>query len=308
MQFTINSGWAGAVCGHGTMMASRFSAGFGWCPDIPDGRDLVFCDPRVRRLLRRLKSPAKGSVEDNVDLREFFVPYCNRADAVLSPVDACLGLMEYFESRRGRVFRGSPEFVAAMAQRIAAMQGGSGISIRTTMKAIRRFGIPPQRLWDAVQTNGSEILDPSLFAYRRRFRSLRYFRLDDHRPGPSPEQYRDAISERSQHTLENIKSFLQAGFPVSFGFSVPASLSHDADTIEYRGSEQVLGGQATVAVGYEGDQLLIRSGWGSGWGDEGYGQFPFHFVIRGYATDFWSILKPKWLTHDLRCPTVVRDA
>ncbi|HBN08566.1 MAG TPA: hypothetical protein DD435_07915 [Cyanobacteria bacterium UBA8530] len=42
-------------------------------------------------------------------------------------------------------------------------------------------------------------------------------------------------------------------------------------------SEQVFGGHAVLAVGYDDAKkvLIVRNSWGSGWGDKGYFYMPY---------------------------------
>ena len=65
------------------------------------------------------------------------------------------------------------------------------------------------------------------------------------------------------------------------------------------------GGQAVVAVGYDDTHLstsrgalLIRSSWGRGWGDEGYGWLPYAYVEEQLAVDFWTVIRADWLASE----------
>ena len=82
------------------------------------------------------------------------------------------------------------------------------------------------------------------------------------------------------------------------------------------GDAQRLGGQAAVAVGYKSNHfgrgrhaLLIRSSWGSQWGDNGYGRLPCAYVQNQLARDFWTFVSEDWLDPDeFSRPTVIGSA
>jgi C1A family cysteine protease len=66
--------------------------------------------------------------------------------------------------------------------------------------------------------------------------------------------------------------------------------------------DSIIGGQAVVAIGYDdrrpGDYrggLLFRNSWGNAWGENGYGWLPYSYVEHQLASDFWTLLSPKWL-------------
>ncbi len=131
---------------------------------------------------------------------------------------------------------------------------------------------------------------------------MRYVRLDD-------------AESSGGEVLLRVKAFLAAGFPSAFGFSVPNSLSREPDILFRPTIDALLGAQAAVAVGYDDKKyvhsqkpnqadatqqqqagaLLIRSSWGTAWGDAGYGWLPYTFVEARSAVDFWTLLKPDWL-------------
>ena len=98
-----------------------------------------------------------------------------------------------------------------------------------------------------------------------------------------------------------------------FGFTVYSSISQATTTgkIPYPTSgENILGGHAVVAVGYDDTMkikntnpgetettgaMLIRNSWGTDWGSGGYGWLPYEDILRGIAVDWWSLLKNEWV-------------
>jgi len=57
-------------------------------------------------------------------------------------------------------------------------------------------------------------------------------------------------------------------------------------------TEQLLGGHAVLAVGYDDADrhFLVRNSWGDGWGMGGYFTLPYAYLTeRSLSSDFWSI-------------------
>jgi C1A family cysteine protease len=100
-----------------------------------------------------------------------------------------------------------------------------------------------------------------------------------------------------------VRLYLAAGFPFLFGFPVYSTLSAAADIPFPTAFDRGCGGQAVLAVGYDDNRrihstkgaLLIRSSWGEGWGEGGYGWLPYAYVEKQLAVDFWTLLEPGWL-------------
>lgn len=122
------------------------------------------------------------------------------------------------------------------------------------------------------------------------------------------------MSATPAEVLARVKAHLAAGLPSMFGFTVYDSFRE----AEANGgmlpfptpNEQVVGGHAVVAIGYDDAKkignpnpggvetkgaLRIRNSWGKTWGEGGYGWLPYEYVLRGLAIDWWSLLKNEWI-------------
>jgi C1A family cysteine protease len=58
-----------------------------------------------------------------------------------------------------------------------------------------------------------------------------------------------------------------------------------------------------IAAGYDDrwlrgsrGALLVRSSWGSEFGENGYGWLPYAYVEEHLAADFWTLFHPDWIT------------
>jgi C1A family cysteine protease len=264
--------------------------GLGWQPDLHDHRDYgtdhsillpLLAANQDRRALGKSLAP---------DLRAFFPAVKCQGGLAASPAYACAALVEYFQRRiHGKSVDGSALFLYKMARQLERCRGDVGASLRTTLKALVRFGLPPITQSPEIPANFDEVPPAHLFAYSRDYESVAYFRLD--RPVTAPVQ-----------TLSLLKSCLVAGLPVAFGFTVCDNVSLDADIPFPSSFETVVGGQAVVAVGYDDKRRIrsekgairIRNSWGTGWGEDGYGWLPYRYVSGQLANDFWTVLRPDW--------------
>ena len=281
--------------------------GLGWLPDYPDFRDYTAEHEDVRPLLERTKVAAKGkklatpSLPASVDLREWCPPIEDQGELGSCTANAGVGIVEYFERRAsGKHIDASRLFLYKTTRNLLHSTGDTGAFLRTTMKALRLFGTPPEEYWPYVIADFDR--EPSAFCYAfgEEFKAIVYYRLDP-------------AGTAASVLLACVKSHLYAGLPSMFGFTVYQSMSEAASTGKIpvpSSSDKVAGGHAVVVVGYDDNiktknaaagsktftgALLIRNSWGA-WGPmDGYLWLPYEYVLRGLATDWWVLLKSGWV-------------
>jgi C1A family cysteine protease len=271
-------------------MSKYIPRGLGWHRDLPDPRDYTPKHDYVVRLLHDLDST--GDRPKAVDLREYCAEVEDQQALATSTVSAAVAMVRYFQRRAtGGVLEPSRMFVYRTARRLNGWVGDSGLPCRTTLKAIAKYGLPPESMWPYEASRLDREPDAFVFASARSLGPLTYVRLD-------------ARGERPENALETVRRFLAAGFVSQFGFPVCTSLTCDAEIPFPTIFDSVRGGQAVLTVGYDDNRrvrsdkgaLLIANSWGPEWGDGGYGWLPYSYVREQFAADFWTVLAPEWLS------------
>jgi hypothetical protein len=105
--------------------------------------------------------------------------------------------------------------------------------------------------------------------------------------------------EAVEQTADAIEAALAAGCPVVLGFTVYGSFESDAvaqsGVVPMPGpNEPPIGGHAVCLVGYDhaAQLFLMRNSWGPEWGQGGYGQIPYAYVLDpNQASDLWALSK-----------------
>jgi len=204
---------------------------------------------------------------------------------------AAVGLVEYLERRvTGKHMDGSRLFVYKVTRNLLGWTGDTGAYVRTTLKALAKFGVCPERYWP-YQIANLDVEPPAFcYAYGQTARAQQYFRID--RAGAD----RNVV-------LQMVKRLLVIGLPCAFGFVVYDWGNATGEFVMPGSEDRPQGGHAVMAAGYDDNRkigestgaLMIRNSWGTGWGDGGYGWLPYDYLLSGLASDFWTIYRQDFL-------------
>lgn len=292
----LRTGSAAAADG----VTGRIVAG-GWHPDIPDFRDYVLETPAVQQSLRHarlsLTATAPQALPPRIDNRGFCSAIEDQGNLGSCTAQAVVGMMEYMMRRATNQNEElSRLFLYKVTRKLLNWTGDTGAYIRTTMKAVAAFGIPPERHWPYIISRFEQEPDAFLYAYASNYNALNYARLDGYNAnGPG--------------TLASVKQVIATGFAVAFGFPVYSSISQSPYVPYPRPTDSLEGGHAILAVGYDDAVrirnadgsittegcLIFRNSWGPSWGQNGYGYLPYTYVTNQLAVDFWTVFKSEWL-------------
>ncbi len=285
--------------------ATQAPGGLGWLPDYPDFRDYTDGHELVQPLLGRTKvgrAARKEALPPSVDLRAWCPPIEDQGSLGSCTANAGVAILEYFERRAyGKYVEASRLFLYKATRNLLHWTGDRGAFLRTTMKALRLFGVPPEEYWPYVIADFD--VEPTAFCYAfgEDYEAIKYYRLDP--PDTSAKEL-----------LRKVKKHLHSGFPSMFGFTVYNSIGEASGTGKVpmpAPGEGCRGGHAVLAVGYDDDiqttnraagsptykgALLIRNSWGTSWGPMGgYLWLPYEYVLRGLATDWWTLIRSEWV-------------
>ena len=152
-----------------------------------------------------------------------------------------------------------------------------GAQIRDGVKSVVNLGICPESQWTYDIARFTEKPEQGCYEEALKNQAILYERIDQ--------------------SLFQLKLALSEGLPFVFGFSVFESFESDAvsktgDSPMPDPNEQMLGGHAVMAVGYDDatQRFLIRNSWGADWGKQGYFTLPYEYVTTSYyASDFWTL-------------------
>jgi Cysteine protease len=241
---------------------------YGWLPDLPDHRDLLFGAVR----------PGTLEIPQHVDLCSMCSPVENQGNLGSCTGNALAGALEFLEQKDRVPFVDVSRLFIYYNERVleGSVKSDSGAMIRDGIKTLKHQGVCAEKKWPYII---------SKFAVK-----------------PSPVCYKEALdhqitSYRRILTLDEMRKCLAEGFPFVFGFTVYESF--ESQEVAKTGlvpmpqpNERTVGGHAVLAVGYDETQkrFIVRNSWGTGWGQKGYFTIPYEYVAnRNLSDDFWTI-------------------
>ena len=249
---------------------ARKVQGYGWRPDLPDGRDLRYGAP----------PEALEVLPDLVDLREQCPPVYDQGQLGSCTANAIGGALEFDQIKQSQPtpFTPSRLFIYYNERDIeGSVDSDNGAEIRDGVKSVAKQGACKEDTWP--------------------------YEIDRFRDKPADAAYTEASEHqairylRVTQTLNQLKGCLAEGFPFVFGFVVYEGFESkevaDSGHLEIpKAGEQQLGGHAVLAVGYEEAHqwFIVRNSWGDGWGMDGYFTMPYPYLLQStLASDLWTI-------------------
>ncbi len=316
----------GVVVPRGVDPSGRRSVGLGWLPDLPDRRDWPYEAMRERAAERLERAAGKkltvakrsrlgfahlGALPGHVDHRDSgWLPAVEDQGVIGScTAQAVVGMMEFLMRRvHADHVDLSRLFLYKVTRKLLGFTGDTGAYIRSTIKASRVFGVPPESQWPYDEDRFEEDPGAYLYAYAANFKSTMFARLDDY-------------NATGAETLERIKGAIADGNCAAFGFPVYRSIRTPRNwlgEVPYpRAHDALEGGHAVLGVGYDDElevesrdddqnpgvnrpgAILFRNSWGTGWGDDGYGYLPYAYVEDQLAVDWWTVYNTDWVNEAL---------
>ncbi len=243
---------------------------YGWVPDLPDHRDLLYGAVR----------PVPPALPPRVDLRQTCSAIEDQGNLGSCTGNALAGAIEFLERKNKVPFIDASRLFIYYNERVieGTVKSDSGAMIRDGIKTLKKQGVCNEKRWPYII---------SKFAVK-----------------PTAPCYKEALEHQitSYHrivTLDEMRTCLAEGFPFVFGFTVYEGF--ESQDVAKSGivnmpqpNERAVGGHAVLGVGYDETEkrFIVRNSWGTGWGQQGYFTMPYEYVAdRNLSDDFWTIRK-----------------
>jgi C1A family cysteine protease len=248
---------------------TRSQRWYGWLPDLPDHRDLMYSAVK----------PALAALPTKVDLRSKCSPVENQGNLGSCTANALAGAVEFLELKDSVPLVIVSRLFIYYNERVieGTVDQDSGAFIRDGVKSLAKQGVCPEAEWS--------------------------YKIASFKKKPTPKCYSDAMkheitSYRRIITIDEMRTCLADGFPFVFGFTVYSAFESAAvaksGILNMPGpDETVVGGHAVMAVGYDDlqERFIVRNSWDTDWGMKGYFTMPYDYLdpAKNLADDFWTI-------------------
>ena len=264
----------------GCTIVPRRIARYGWKRDMPDQRDHSFA----------LSAATLESVQSSADLRDRCPAVYDQGQIGSCTANAIAAAIEFDLKKQGMDFMPSRLFIYYNERVMEGTVGSdAGAQIRDGIKSVASQGDCPESEWpyDDTPAGPDGVFPPNARA----------------RMQPPASVYADAVKHKAlkyqsvDQNLMDMKGCLSDGYPFVFGFTVYESFESQAvaqtgDVPMPQPNENILGGHAVLAVGFDDDErkFIVRNSWGAAWGDSGYCYMPYAYLLDdNLASDFWTI-------------------
>lgn len=242
---------------------------YGWVPDLPDHRDLTYSAPA--QFLMALPT--------SVDLTSKCPPVYDQGQLGSCTGNSIAGAIQFEQMKQNlNNFTPSRLFIYYNERVLEnTVNSDSGAQIRNGMKVVTKLGAPPETDWPYDITKFADKPPASAFTDAANNKVTSY--------------------QRVNRSLSQFKGCLASGYPFVFGFTVYDSF--ESTTVAQTGhasmplpNEQVAGGHAVMAVGYDDQNqwFIVRNSWGATWGMNGYFTLPYQYLLEtNLSDDFWTV-------------------
>jgi C1A family cysteine protease len=251
-----------------TKASARKIVSYGWVPDIPDNRDVMF-----RKVYRM---PAK--LPSSVDLRPQCSPVEDQGQLGSCTANALVGALEFLTIKNKKPFADMSRLFVYYNERVIerSVKQDSGAMLRDGIKTLAKQGACTEKLWPYDVNKFTAKPTAACYKQALNHQILSYQRID---------------------TVDEMRACLADGFPFVFGFTVYEGFeSRDVaktGVLNMPGSkEKVMGGHAVMGVGYDhrAKRFIVRNSWSESWGQKGYFTMPYAYLAkRNLSDDFWTI-------------------
>jgi C1A family cysteine protease len=251
-------------------MIPRKIAGYGWTRDSLDPRDHKYAAPRDVLL----------ALPDAVDLRPECPAVYDQSSLGSCTANAIGGDVEFLQLKEKlpHVWVPSRLFIYYNERVIeGTVSSDAGAQIRDGIKSVNSTGVCSEDLWKYDVTKFAD--QPPTWCYTNAHKHL----VTSYASVPQ--------------TFAQMQGCLASGYPFVFGFTVYESF--ESVQVAQTGvvpmpqpGEQILGGHAVMAVGYDAvaQTLIVRNSWGPSWGQAGYFVMPAAYMTDpNLASDFWTL-------------------